>query len=90
MDIQGILIFILALLTLNLIAVGVYVILVLKEFRETIKKANLVLDNVHEVTDAVANPITTIAGMIAGITNSVKAVKSISSLIDNSKNKEDR
>lgn len=81
MDIQAILIFILALLTLNLIAVGVYVILVLKEFRETLKKANLVLDNVHEVTDAVANPITTIAGLIAGVTNSVKAVKSISSLM---------
>ncbi len=89
MDIQGILIFILALLTLNLIAVGVYLILVLKEFRETIKKANLVLDNVHEVTDAVANPITTIAGIISGVTNSIKAVKSISTLIDNSKFKEE-
>jgi hypothetical protein len=89
MDIQGILIFILALLTLNLIAVGVYLILVLKEFRETIKKANLVLDNVHEVTSAVANPITTIAGIIAGVTNSVRAVKSISTLIDNSKFKEE-
>lgn len=89
MDIQGILIFILALLTLNLIAVGVYLILVLKEFRETIKKANLVLDNVHDVTNAVANPITTIAGIIAGVTNSVKAVKSISTLIDNSNYKEE-
>ena len=89
MDIQGILIFILALLTLNLIAVGIYLILVLKEFRETIKKANLVLDNVHEVTDAVANPITTIAGIISGVTNSIKAVKSISTLIDNSKFKEE-
>jgi uncharacterized protein YggT (Ycf19 family) len=87
MDIQAILIFILAILTVNLIAVGIYVVLVLKEFRETVKKANSVLENVHEVTDAVANPITSIAGIIAGVTESIRAVKSISSLVD--RNKED-
>ncbi len=85
MDIQSILIFILALLSVNLIAVGVYVILVLREFKDTLKKANQVLDNVHEVTDAVANPVTTIAGIISGVTQSVKAVKSISSLIGDTK-----
>lgn len=88
MDIQSILIFILALLTLNLIAVGIYVVLVLKEFRETVKKANMVLDDVHDVTDAVSSPITSIAGIISGVTESVKAVKSISSLIDRKKEDE--
>jgi len=88
MDIQTILIFILAVLTINLIAVGVYVILVLKDFRETIKKANEVLDNVHQVTDVVANPITTIAGIIAGVTKGVRAVKEISSLIENKESEE--
>ena len=82
MDIQTILIFILAILTVNLVAVGIYVVLVLKEFRETVKKANNVLENVHEVTDAVANPITSIAGIITGVTESIRAVKSISSLVD--------
>lgn len=88
MDIQTILIFILALLTVNLIAVGIYVIMVLRDFRETIKKANEVLDNVHDVTDIVANPITSIAGIIAGVTKGVKAVKAISSLVS-SKDEED-
>jgi len=88
MDIQTILIFILAVLTINLIAVGVYVILVLKDFRETIKKANEVLDNVHQVTDVVANPITTISGIIAGVTKGVRAVKEISSLIENKESEE--
>ena len=89
MDIQTILIFILAILTVNLIAVGVYVILVLKDFRETIQKANSVLDNVHEVTDFVANPITSIAGIISGVTRGVKAVRAISSLIDDKDESED-
>lgn len=82
MDIQIILIVILAILTINLIAVGIYVILVLRDFRETVKKANEVLDNVHQVTDIVANPITTIAGIIAGVTKGVRAVKAISSLVE--------
>lgn len=82
MDIQIILIVILAILTINLIAVGVYVILVLRDFRETVKKANEVLENVHQVTDIVANPITTIAGIIAGVTKGVRAVKAISSLVE--------
>ena len=82
MDIQIILIVILAILTINLIAVGVYVILVLRDFRETVKKANEVLDNVHQVTDIVANPSTTIAGIIAGVTKGVRAVRAISSLVE--------
>jgi prophage DNA circulation protein len=89
MDLQTVLILILILLTINLIAVGIYVLLVLKEFRETVRKANMVLDDVHEVTDAVANPITTIAGIFSGVTQSVNAVKSISSLLDSSKKKEE-
>jgi len=80
MDIQVILVFILALLTLNLMVVGFYVILVLKDFRETLKKSNEVLDDVHTVTDRVANPITSLAGMVSGIVEGVKAVKSITSL----------
>jgi uncharacterized protein YoxC len=89
MDIQTILIFILALLTINLIAVGIYVIIVLRDFRETIQKANSVLDNVHDVTDLVANPITSIAGIIAGVTKGVKAVKAISSLVNSKDEEED-
>ncbi len=82
MDIQIVLIFILALLTLNLMIVGFYAILVLKEFRETIKKSNMVLDNVHSVTDTFANPITSLAGVVTGVVEGIKAVKSITSLSD--------
>jgi hypothetical protein len=90
MDLQVILIFILALLTVNLMIVGFYVILVLKEFRETIKKSNQVLDNVHQVTDAVSNPITSLVGVVSAAVEGFKTVKSITSLKDFSKkDKED-
>jgi hypothetical protein len=82
MDLQVILIFILALLTVNIIVVGVYVIIVLKEFRVTIKKSNEVLDNVHTVTSTVVNPITSLVGVVSGVVEGFKAVKSITSLRD--------
>ena len=87
MDLQTILVFILAVLTINLIIVGIYIVLVLKEFRETVKKANYVLDNVNEFTDHFVSPVTTIASIISGVTESVKAVKKISSLMDKDSNK---
>jgi uncharacterized protein YggT (Ycf19 family) len=88
MDIQIILIFILALLTVNIMIVGFYVIMVLKEFRETIKKSNSVLDNVHTVTESVSNPISSLVGVVTGVVEGVKAVRSITSLREHSE-KED-
>lgn len=82
MDIQIILIFILALLTANLLFVGVYVVLVLKELRETIRKANSVLDDVQSVSSLVTNPISSIAGVVSAVAEGYKTVKSISSLRD--------
>jgi len=79
------LIVVLIVLSINLIIVGVYLVLVLKEFRQTVRKANLVLDNVHDVTDAVSPPIATIAGIVSGVTESLSAVKSISNLFDGRK-----
>src|SRR3989337_2348779 len=90
MDIQILLVFILALLTLSLMAVGFYVITVLKELRETIKKSNNILDNVQEVTESVTNPISTISSIISGITQGFKAVKTITTLRgDGNEEKED-
>ena len=73
MDLQILLIFILAVLTVVLVGVGIYVILVLKEFRETLQKANLIIDDVENITNVVSNPLSVITGVIEGI----KAVKSL-------------
>ena len=73
MDLQVILIFILAILTVALVGIGVYVILVLKELRETIKKANLIIDDVETLTNIVSNPLSLITGVISGF----KAIKNL-------------
>jgi hypothetical protein len=82
MDIQIILIFILALLTVNLMVVGFYVILVLKEFRQSIKKSNEIMDDIHGMTHAVSNPVTSLIGVVGGVVEGIKAVKGISTLVD--------
>lgn len=86
MDLQIILIFILALLTINLIFVGFYLVIVLKEFRQTIKKSNEILDDVHHVSDTLTNPAAALTGVVTGITEGVKAIKAITSLVDAKKN----
>ena len=66
-------IFILAILTVILAGIGVYVILVLRELRETIQKANLIIDDVETLTNVVSNPLSIITGAVKGY----KAIKNL-------------
>lgn len=66
MDLQILIIFILAILTLTLVGVGIYVILVLKEVRETISRTNLILDDMETLTNVVSNPLSIITGVMKG------------------------
>lgn len=80
MDIQVVLIFILALLTINLIVVGVYVVLVLKELRSTIKRANGILDHADSLSDFLANPLSAFSGVIDAAVKGYKAVREVRSI----------
>jgi hypothetical protein len=80
MDIQTILVLILAVLTINLVVVGVYVILVLKELRGTIQKANVVLDSATSVGSFVSNPLGTISSVISAFVEGYKAVKEVKTI----------
>ena len=66
MDLQILLIFILAILTVTLVVVGIYVVFVLKDLRETIQKTNTILSDVESLTNAVSNPVSIITGAIKG------------------------
>ncbi len=79
MDIQIVLVIILAILTLNLVIVGIYVVMILKEFRETIKKMNGMLDTISIVTESVATPITNLSGLLGSVTSGMKFFNAITS-----------
>lgn len=78
MDLQILIIFILAILTITLVGVGIYVILVLKEVRETIQRSNLILDDMEKLTNVVSNPLS----IISGVVNGYKAIKNLTNKED--------
>lgn len=74
-------------LTLALTTAIVYMTLVLKDFRETIKKSNQILDNVHAASNIVTNPMTLLANIVNGVAEVVLAGKSVSSIFKKRKDK---
>ena len=80
MDVQLVLLVTLSLLTINLVVVGIYVIMVLREFRDTMKKLNGFLDTVQTVTDSVTAPISTLSNVFAGVTSGLKVLNAFKSL----------
>ena len=55
------LILVIFLLTILLLALGIQVFFILKDFRQTIQKANKVLDNTDTITENVATPISSLS-----------------------------
>lgn len=80
MDIQLVLVFILILLTINVLIVGGYVILLLKDLRHTLTKVNSILDDVDSVSSLVSNPMSVLSTIAGTLQEGVKAVQTIKSM----------
>jgi len=80
MDFQLTLILILSILTVNLVVVGFYIIVTLKEFRTTLSKMNGVIDDTSSIVHAIANPLSMLTGLVGSITKAINATRSITSL----------
>lgn len=90
MNTNLLLIIVLSLLTINFVLVSVFVVLILKELRKIGQKANLVLEDIHAVTNTVSKPVGTLVGIISSVAEGVKAVNSIRNIKENSdRRKED-
>ena len=64
---QGVLLFVVVVLTILLVVLGVQIFFILKDIRKTIRKANSVLDDTQVITESVAGPIASISNFTAGI-----------------------
>lgn len=64
---QGVLLFVLVVLTVLLIILGIQVFFILKELRQTVSKANKVLDDTGVITKSVSGPISTFSNLAAGV-----------------------
>ena len=82
MDFHLILILILSVITINLVVVGFYIVITLKDFRETLKKMNTVLDDTSVIVHNVANPLSMVGGIISAVVDAFNKTRSITSLRD--------
>lgn len=74
------LVLIIALLSVNLIFVGIYIVLVLKEVRSAIARMNDILESISAISAAVATPVVGAAGAVSAFTEGLKAFNKLQSI----------
>lgn len=76
-DVQFLLVLIIALLAINVLFVGVYIVLVLKEVRQSIVKVNEMLETANQLTRAIAAPVITAAGTLEAFAQGIRAIQTL-------------
>lgn len=64
---QVILLFVIVILTLFLLVLGIQVFFILRELRQTVSKANKVLDDTGLITESVSGPISSLSTVVSGV-----------------------
>jgi len=72
---------VIALLAANVLLVGVYIVLVLKEVRQTVINLNHIMESFATISDAISHPISQAPGIISAVTEGIRAVKSVKEMI---------
>ena len=83
--VQVVLLIVIILLTALLIAVGIQVFFILKEFRKTVKKANRILENTEAITTSVSEPMT----FLSSVLFSTKAISIVKKILGSKKEKDE-
>lgn len=65
--VETVLLFVIIILTFLLLILGVQIYYILKEFRETVIKANKVLDDTGIITESVSEPVVMFSTFLTGI-----------------------
>ncbi|MBI2431052.1 MAG: hypothetical protein HYV39_03495 [Candidatus Levybacteria bacterium] len=64
---QVVLLFVLLVLTILVLVLGIQVFFILRELRQTVSKANKVLDDAGVITKSVSGPIATMSSLATGV-----------------------
>ncbi|OGC54579.1 hypothetical protein A2797_01675 [candidate division WWE3 bacterium RIFCSPHIGHO2_01_FULL_48_15] len=86
---ETLLLIVIGLLTVNILFVGVYIVLVLKEVRAAVQKMNQILDSIATISEAVATPVAGATGAVAAVTAGVKAFQKLKSIAEHNKKEKD-
>lgn len=82
MDFNLVIVLILSVITINMLVVGFYIVVTLKDLRETLQKMNSVLDDTGSIVHNIANPLNMVGGFVSAIVDAFQKTKSITSLRD--------
>jgi len=85
---ETLLLVVIALLTVNILFVGVYIVLVLKEVRQAVSKMNQILDSFSTISTAIANPVSSASGFFSAVVEGVKAFHKIQDVVGSHKEEE--
>jgi len=77
MDNNTLALIIVLLLALNLLFVGFYIILVLKEVRKAAKRINSMLETTDHVLESLSKPFVEASGLLVGLTKGIQLVNSL-------------
>ncbi|MBU4210288.1 hypothetical protein KKC08_01015 [Patescibacteria group bacterium] len=66
-----------AIITIILATIGIYLIKILKEIKITISKTNLILDDTQIITSSIAQPVSTFAEFFSGLRDGVQALSNL-------------
>ncbi len=80
---------IIALLTVNILLVGVYIVLVLKEVRQSVIKVNQILDSFATISSAISRPISQAPGALTAIVEGIKAFQTLQETLKKQKGKKE-
>lgn len=85
---QALLIAVVIILTVMLVAIGFQVFYILRAIRETLEKANKVLDDAGHITESVKNPINSLSALLLGLRGSTSVVGMLKRIGEKKRGKE--
>lgn len=79
---QIIILLVIVVLASVLTAIGIEVFFVFKEFRETVKKVNKVIDDAGVISESVAKPVASFSGFLTGLKSGVNFVELFNKMME--------
>jgi hypothetical protein len=86
---ETLLLVVIGLLSVNILLVGVYIVLVLKEVRQTVLKMNQILDSFSTISHALSAPVSSASGFFAAIVEGIRAFRELQETLGKRKEKEE-
>lgn len=75
--VQLVLLLVIVTLTILLVVLGIQVFLILRELRNTVRKANKVLDTTNHITQNVSGPISTLSSLVGSVSTGTIVAKAL-------------